>query len=93
MYTASIATSPVPINIDVQKYHAKLRAERDLYEAIDLLNSLMTGIRRAKKFRMVDENEVELVDIETNERIRLMHRDEVFAISGSLQKLLDYQTH
>ena len=93
MNTAYVHSSFTPINADVQKYHAKLKAERDLYEAIDLLNTLMTGITGGKKFRMVDENEVVLVDIHTNQTIRSMQRDEVFAISNSLKKLLDCQMH
>ena len=93
MYTASIQPTPIPINSDVEKYHAKLKAERDLYEAIDLLNTLMSGVSSFQKFRMVDENQVVLVDIKTNDIIRSMGRDEVFVISNSLKKLLDCQMH
>ena len=93
MYTASIQSTPIPINSDVEKYHAKLKAERDLYEAIDLLNTLMSGVSSFQKFRMVDENQVVLVDIKTNDIIRSMGRDEVFVISNSLKKLLDCQMH
>ena len=93
MYTASTHPNSIPINADVERYHARLKAERDLYEAIDLLNTLMSGVNLFQKFRMVDENEVVLVDIKTNHTIRAMSRGEVFAISNSLKKLLDCQMH
>ena len=63
MNTASVQSSSISINADLERYQERRKAERELYGAIDLLNTLMSGINLIQKFRMVDENQAVLVDI------------------------------
>jgi|GEM_PF-2859286 len=86
MYTASVQSSSISMNPDLERYQERRKAERELYGAIDLLNTLMSGINLIQKFRMVDENQAVLVDIKTNDIIRSMSREEVLVISNSLKK-------
>ena len=79
---------------EIEQYYSKLKAERDLYEAIDMLNSVMDGVSKVNKLKMGELfDEVLLVNITDNSIIRIMQRDEVLAIFNSLKKLLDLQMH
>ena len=79
---------------DIEKYYSKRKAERDLYEAIDILNSVMQGPNKYLKLKMGEAfNEVLLIDTSDNSVARILLKDEILAIHASLKRLLDSHIH
>ncbi len=83
-----------PAHADIEQYYSKLKAERELYEAIDTLNSIMHGATKNMKLKMGElVNEVFLVNIKDNSIVRTLQKDEILAIHTSLKRLLDLNIH
>ena len=79
---------------DIEQYCGKHKAQRELYEAIDTLNSVMQGPNKYLKLKMGKEfNEVLLVDTRDNCVVRILLKDEILAIHASLKRLFDSQIH
>ena len=78
----------------MEQYFSKREAQRDLYEAMDTLNSVTYEVGINLKLKMGEVlHEVLLVDIESNTIVRTIHRDEIMTIFNSLKRLLDLKVH
>ena len=79
---------------EIEQYCRKHKAQRDLYEAIDTLNSVMKGANKYLKLKMGEVfNEVLLVDTSDNSVVRILLKDEILAIHASLKRLLNSHIH
>ena len=79
---------------NMEQYFRKLKAERELYEAIDTLNSTMYGVTKNMRLKMGELlNEVFLVNVQDNSILRILQKDEVLAIHTTLKRLLDLNIH
>ena len=83
--------SNLPSNlVNIRNYYSDQSSRRDLVEAVEVLNQLLTPQMEVLQFKLGEiTNEVILVDLKNNRIIRTVPTSEVLSIARSLTKLND----